>query len=204
MYGHHNVSFCVHTRICNTRSNIAFPTVFIHVAVTVWFLEAVSTGSISQAQQQQTFKKNSTYRLDWYQGHCLNIETIFSGIGIFIIMGFLFDCLIFILGIPTSIGDSHDKDKAVMRLIMSYLYDGNAYRLCYLYHGNPCTGKKTFHIDGLVQERHNSIANALELCLSCTNSSILRWNLGDYDKSNLHQKILNSKWDGHYFHWIQL
>ena len=25
------------------------------------------------------------------------------------------------------------------------------------------------HIDGLVQERHNSIANALELRLSCTN-----------------------------------
>ena len=25
------------------------------------------------------------------------------------------------------------------------------------------------HIDGLVQERHNSIANALELCLPCTN-----------------------------------
>ena len=24
-------------------------------------------------------------------------------------------------------------------------------------------------IDGLVQERHNSIANTLELCLSCTN-----------------------------------
>ena len=28
------------------------------------------------------------------------------------------------------------------------------------------------HIDGLVQERHNSIANTLELCLSCTNPSI--------------------------------
>ena len=25
------------------------------------------------------------------------------------------------------------------------------------------------HIDGLVQERLNSLANALELCLSCTN-----------------------------------
>ena len=30
------------------------------------------------------------------------------------------------------------------------------------------------HIDGLVQERHNSIANALELCLSCTNPSKLK------------------------------
>ena len=29
-----------------------------------------------------------------------------------------------------------------------------------------------YDIDGLVQERHNSIANALELCLSCTNPSI--------------------------------
>ena len=28
------------------------------------------------------------------------------------------------------------------------------------------------HFDGLVQERHNSIANKLELCLSCTNPSI--------------------------------
>ena len=31
----------------------------------------------------------------------------------------------------------------------------------------------TDEIDGLVQERRNSIANALELCLSCTNP--LRW-----------------------------
>ena len=29
-----------------------------------------------------------------------------------------------------------------------------------------------FNIDGLVQERRNSIANALELRLSCTNPSI--------------------------------
>ena len=28
------------------------------------------------------------------------------------------------------------------------------------------------HIDGLVQKRRNSIANALELCLTCTNPSI--------------------------------
>ena len=28
------------------------------------------------------------------------------------------------------------------------------------------------HIDGLVQERQNSIANALELCLSCNNLSM--------------------------------
>ena len=29
------------------------------------------------------------------------------------------------------------------------------------------------YVDGLVQERRNSIANALELCLSCTNPSVL-------------------------------
>ena len=33
------------------------------------------------------------------------------------------------------------------------------------------------NIDGLVQERHNSIANALELRLSCTKPSICNWNL---------------------------
>ena len=33
------------------------------------------------------------------------------------------------------------------------------------------------YIDGLVQERHNSIANALELRLSCTDPSILTWKL---------------------------
>ena len=34
------------------------------------------------------------------------------------------------------------------------------------------------HIDGLMQERRNSIANALELCLCCTNPSIfLMWYL---------------------------
>ena len=30
-----------------------------------------------------------------------------------------------------------------------------------------------YHFDGLMQERRNSIANALELRLSCTNPSIL-------------------------------
>ena len=32
--------------------------------------------------------------------------------------------------------------------------------------------KAIHHIDVLVQERHNSIANKLELSLSCSNSSI--------------------------------
>ena len=36
------------------------------------------------------------------------------------------------------------------------------------------TGRKD-HIDGLMQERRNSIANALELHLSCTNPSIWQW-----------------------------
>ena len=31
------------------------------------------------------------------------------------------------------------------------------------------------HIDGLVQERHNAIANALDLCLSSTNPPIWYW-----------------------------
>ena len=35
------------------------------------------------------------------------------------------------------------------------------------------------HIDGLVQERRNSIANALELRLYCTNPSLWSQNLGD-------------------------
>ena len=33
----------------------------------------------------------------------------------------------------------------------------------------PKTSQQTPYIDGLVQERSNSIANELELCLSCTN-----------------------------------
>ena len=32
-----------------------------------------------------------------------------------------------------------------------------------------------FYIDGLVQERHNSSALAMELCLSCINPSICNW-----------------------------
>ena len=36
----------------------------------------------------------------------------------------------------------------------------------------PYKLKVMYNIDGLVQERHNSIAKALELHLSCTNPSI--------------------------------
>ena len=35
-----------------------------------------------------------------------------------------------------------------------------------------CFLDSTLHINGLVQERRNSIASTLELCLSCTNPSI--------------------------------
>ena len=51
--------------------------------------------------------------------------------------------------------------------------------------GNPYTWKdhlynktaSSVYIDGLVQERCNSIANALELHFSCTNPLILNWDL---------------------------
>ena len=38
---------------------------------------------------------------------------------------------------------------------------------------------RAWHFDGFVQERHNSIANSLKLCLSCTNPSIytIAWQL---------------------------
>ena len=39
--------------------------------------------------------------------------------------------------------------------------------------------KHISYIDGLVQERRNSIANALELRLSCTNPSMRLWLLVD-------------------------
>ena len=49
-------------------------------------------------------------------------------------------------------------------------------QLSYLYNENLYTQKDCLHIDGLMQERRNSIAKALELSLSCTNPSILREN----------------------------
>ena len=39
-------------------------------------------------------------------------------------------------------------------------------------HAHTHKEKANKHIDGLVQERCNSIANTLELCISCTNQSI--------------------------------
>ena len=51
----------------------------------------------------------------------------------------------------------------------------------------------SYHIDGLMQERHNSSANALELFLSCTNPSI--WYIGwtgfclNYEESHIHDLV---------------
>ena len=52
------------------------------------------------------------------------------------------------------------------------------------------------HLDGLMQARCNSIANALELCLSCTNPSIFTSTRNpiveirlSYDDHNLHNGI---------------
>ena len=43
----------------------------------------------------------------------------------------------------------------------------NNMKACKYWHADPLT-----HFDGLMQKRHNSIANAQELSLSCTNPSI--------------------------------
>ena len=43
--------------------------------------------------------------------------------------------------------------------------------------GNSLPISYSYHIDGLVLERRNSIASALELCLSCTNPSIWNFNM---------------------------
>ena len=83
-------------------------------------------------------------------GPCFNIKTIFLGIskGISMIkMRRLWDCLIFIIRIPIFI----------LGIPTLFLYIEMTPWLIY---------------DVLVQEGHNSIANALELCLSCTNPLI--------------------------------
>ena len=57
----------------------------------------------------------------------------------------------------------------------SYLYNGNPHTWkdhLYIETGPWYPGLSVDHIDGLAQERHNSIANALELRLSCTNPLI--------------------------------
>ena len=54
------------------------------------------------------------------------------------------------------------------------LFTRNEVVISYLYR-TPCRGMQCNenNIDGLVQERRNSIANALELRISCTNPSIM-------------------------------
>ena len=52
------------------------------------------------------------------------------------------------------------------------------------------------HIDGLVQERRNSIANALELRLSCINPSISSPSTkGDWDSAYRAQSIIDMMTD---------
>ena len=46
-----------------------------------------------------------------------------------------------------------------------------------------------WYINGLVQERRNSIANALELRLSCTNPSIRLWFIGSYSYINVFARM---------------
>ena len=67
---------------------------------------------------------------------------------------------------------------------VTYPFTSNDYIYGYIFFRAPIS---ICHIDGLVQERHNSIANALELRLSCTNpsiwytvSSLLTFNLKAY------------------------
>ena len=51
-----------------------------------------------------------------------------------------------------------------------------------------------WHLHGLLQERHNSTANALELRLSCTNPLIYNWQCHQYNDTNTHHsKIITVK-----------
>ena len=54
------------------------------------------------------------------------------------------------------------------------------------------------HIAGLVQERRNSIANALELRLSCTNPYIFELDQNDSTQEGFHCVILNLILSQHY------
>ena len=69
--------------------------------------------------------------------------------------------------------DSNYNDKTVVR--PSYLYDGRPYAgktASFILMSLVSGLRRTQYIDGLAQERCNSIANVLELHLSCTNPSI--------------------------------
>ena len=46
--------------------------------------------------------------------------------------------------------------------------------------------KHIWYIDGLVQERHNSIANALELHLTLTRQNFTSFSLNDFDTLEMH------------------
>ena len=58
----------------------------------------------------------------------------------------------------------------IIFIIISSIYED------VLQHWTVSTLVQCLHIDGLMQERCNSIANSLELCLSCTN----QWICNDY------------------------
>ena len=61
-----------------------------------------------------------------------------------------------------------DTRKGLLRLkAFSRLFHRDNSELCWSLY------KSEHNLDGSLQERHNSIANALELCLSCTNPSII-------------------------------
>ena len=70
----------------------------------------------------------------------------------------------------------------------------------------------SYQINGLVQERRNSIANALELCLSCSNPLRFRWEVQvqvqaclscnvsgkeDHRVLNIHETVFSEYWLGH-------
>ena len=62
--------------------------------------------------------------------------------------------------------------------------------LCAKFQNDPTT---EMHIDGLVQERLNSIANSLELHLFCTNPSILWTNDTNRQVSNIRCTLVDNK-----------
>ena len=68
-------------------------------------------------------------------------------------------------------------------------------RLCGVAWLEEIRGQYIYYIDGLVQERRNFNANALELHLPCTNPSIWDWPNADCDYS----PIIAASWPGRPF-----
>ena len=59
------------------------------------------------------------------------------------------------------------KKKHILPLWITYVFYYEQFK-----ESSPCCNSTWLYFDGLVQERRNSIANALELHLSCTNPMI--------------------------------